>query len=71
MSKSHELKLRVEAKAQKIKAEIAQMRADAEGSKNETIEKMEAKLAHLNEVVKDGWENLTEDASAKINEWLK
>lgn len=71
MSKSHELKLRVEAKVKQIKADIAQLRADAEGSKNETIEKMEAKLAHLNEVMHEGWDNLTEDASAKINEWLK
>jgi hypothetical protein len=71
MNKNKELRLRVEAKVQHIKAEIADMHASAEGSKNDAIATMETKLAQVNEFIHHGWDSLTEDASTKINEWLK
>jgi predicted nucleic acid-binding Zn-ribbon protein len=68
---SRELKDRVEAKKKQIKADIAKAKADARGEKNDTIEKLQKKLQGIESAVKDGFDDMSEAASKKLNEWLK
>ncbi len=73
-----ELKSRVEAKKKQIHAEIAQAEADVASAKTEVrVQKKEAiasmrqKLEAIEDAVKDGFEDLSEAVSKKLNEWLK
>ncbi len=75
---AEELKARVEAKKKQIKADIAKAEADMAGAKanarsevNENLETLQGKLRDLEHSVKDGFENVTEAVSKKLNEWLK
>lgn len=73
-----ELKSRVEAKKKQIHADIAQAEADVASAKTEVrVQKKEAiasmrqKLEEIEDAVKDGFEDLSEAVSKKLNEWLK
>jgi ABC-type Zn2+ transport system substrate-binding protein/surface adhesin len=67
MSRKAELKSRVEAGMQQLKADLAKAKADAQGKKNDNVEKLEARLAEVSQTMKDGWENVSEDVAAKLN----
>ncbi len=66
-----ELKARVEAKKKELEQDVAQLKADAHGTKNDQIEKLENQLKELNELIKDGWDNISEATVEKINSWLR
>jgi hypothetical protein len=65
-----ELKYRVEAKKKELEASMAKVKAETAKSSRELKEKIEAKLDSLSEDLKDGWENLSTSAVARINKWL-
>lgn len=71
MSQKNELKHRVEAKKLKLQAKLKELQANASGDSREEIKKLEARLDALSESVKDGWDDLTEKVSSKLNKWLK
>jgi hypothetical protein len=71
MSQKDELKNRVEAKKLSLQAKIKELQADASSESREEMRKLQAKLDTLGESVKDGWDDLTEKVSGKLNEWLK
>lgn len=71
MSQKNELKNRVEAKKLKLQAKVKELRANASSDSREEIKKLEARLDDLSESVKDGWDDLTEKVSGKLNQWLK
>jgi len=70
-SHKEELKERVKAKKTKLQHRLEFIRAQAYDKKNEEAEKIEKSLNDLNENLKDGWDNLTEQAASKLNDWLK
>jgi hypothetical protein len=70
MSQVSELKARVEAKRKKLEADIARAKADAQGAANDRVERMEAKIADVRTMLKDGWEDLGESTARKLNDWL-
>lgn len=65
-----ELKLRVEAKQKLIEARIAELKASSASEANDAIQKLQEKLGSVQGQVQDGWEDLTEGAAAKLNDWL-
>ena len=69
--RTNELKARIEAKKKELEQNVAQLKADAHGAKNDQIEEMEARLKELNQLIKDGWDNISEAAVVKLNAWLK
>ena len=71
MSQKDELKNRVEAKKLKLQAKIKELQADASSASRDEAHKLQAKLDGLSESVKDGWDDLTDAISGKLNEWLK
>ncbi len=71
MSQKEELKNRVEAKKLRLQAKLKELQANASSDSREEIKKLEARLDALSESVKDGWDDLTEKVSSKLNQWLK
>lgn len=68
---NHELRLRVEAKINEIKAQLGNLAADSVGEAQKRKEKLETRLKDAEVQVKGGWEKLTANASKKLNDWLK
>jgi hypothetical protein len=71
MSQKDELKNRVEAKKLRLQAKIKELQADASSTSRDEVNKLQTKLDGLSESVKDGWDDLTDAISGKLNEWLK
>lgn len=71
MSQKEELRHRVEARKLEFESRVAKARADAAGTQNEIARKAQAKLDELEKHLKDGWEDLSEEAARKLNEWLQ
>jgi hypothetical protein len=71
MSQKDELKNRVEAKKLKLQAKIKELKADASSASRDEADKLQVKLDGLSESVKDGWDDLTDAISGKLNQWLK
>lgn len=69
--RTNELKLRVEAKKKELDQKLTQLRADATGAKNDEIDRIEGKLSEINNIVKDSWDDISENAVEKINNWLR
>lgn len=70
MTQIQELKSRFEAKKKQLEADLAKARANAQGKSNDAADKIEAKLKELRSSVGSTWENLSEDAARKLNDWL-
>jgi len=68
--RSEELKSRVEAKQAELESQLKQFKADTQGAVNDQVEAVQTKLSELNEMVKDGWERLSEDTVQRLNDWL-
>ena len=71
MSRTTELKLRVEARRKQLEADLAKAKAAAHGKTNDAIEAMEKKLKHLGQTLEVGWDKLTEATAKKLSDWLK
>jgi hypothetical protein len=65
-----ELKDRIESKRHALQARLAELRADARAEARMSERKLERSLGELDEYLKDGWHNLSEGVSAKLNQWL-
>ena len=68
---AEELKARFDAKKKQLEADIAALKADARGGANDKIAATQGRLKEMEESVKDGWDNVTEAISQKLNDWLK
>ena len=66
-----ELKLRVEARINEIKAQLGTLAADTTGDANKRKQQLEARLKEAEAEMKAGWEKITDQAVSKLNEWLK
>lgn len=70
MSRKEELRNRIDARMKQLRADLAAAKADAQGKSNDQVEKIEAKLQEANKVLKNGWENVSEDIAARLNKLL-
>ncbi|MDA9189675.1 hypothetical protein N9O57_01705 [bacterium] len=66
-----ELLLRAEAKIKQLQAKLAEIKVDAQSSKNEEKDKLEKQVLELTETIKQAGENFSESLAKKINDWLK
>ena len=70
IKQQEELKDRVEAKKLSMMAKLKEMSADTRHEAREAGASIKKKLSEVEEYVKDGWENLSDSTSKKLNEWL-
>ncbi len=70
LRKQDELKDRIESKRHELQARLAELRADARAEAIESRRKIERSLEELEGYLKDGWHNLSEGVSSKLNHWL-
>jgi hypothetical protein len=66
-----ELKLRVDAKINELKAQLATLAADGTAEAQKRKEQLKASVKDAQAQIKDGWEKITDQASSKLDEWLK
>ena len=66
-----ELKDRVDAKRHEIEGRIAELKADTRNDAREQLLQLQTKLDDLQNMLKLGWEHVTDNAALRINEWLK
>lgn len=66
-----ELKHRIEAKKKELQSKLETYKADKHADAAENSKKIQTKLDELEMHVKNGWENVSEAAAAKLSEWLK
>lgn len=70
MTSFAELKDRIEAKRHELLARIAELKADSRAETREQVAKMKDRLGELEDHVKDGWDNLSDQVMARLNAWL-
>lgn len=70
LTKSDQLKDRIDVRKFELLAKIAEFKADARDDAAASRDAMKAKLADLEESLKDGWENMTDAVKTKLNKWL-
>lgn len=70
MSEQRELRLRVEAEKKELEARLARLKVEGTAAANDAAESIEKELKELQTYVRDGWDNLTETAAAKLNKWI-
>lgn len=64
------LKDKVQAKQKALEARLAELKADTHEAATQERQKIDQHLSELQTSIKDGWDNLSERASAKLNTWL-
>lgn len=69
-TQSNELKARVKAKKKAMEAELAQLEVDARSEKNTRVAELKTKLKELETTLEKGWDDMSERAAKKLNEWL-
>ena len=69
--KTNELKDRIEAKKHELLARLSELKADTRAEAAEQRDTIARKLDQLEDDLRDGWDNVSEKVSAKLNDWLK
>ncbi len=71
MTRMEELKDRIEAKKHELLAKLSALKADGRAEVKAQHDKLRTKLHELEQHLKGGWDKVTDDVAAKLNEWLK
>lgn len=66
-----ELKHRVEQRKHELKAQLEKFKAGVHGTQNEEINRIESKLSELDSLIEDGWDNISDAVTERLNAWLK
>jgi hypothetical protein len=70
LDKGDELEDRVKARKHELLAKYNELKADTRQEASSKRERVKARLDELEDTLKAGWENLTDAAKAKLNQWL-
>lgn len=70
-SEKEELKHRVEAKRKRLEAKLEEVQADAQSEYREQEARIKDRLFELQEILSKGWDDVTEEVSGRLNDWLK
>lgn len=65
-----ELKDRINVRKHELLARLAELKADVRHEAVETRETISERLHELEEMLEDGWDNLSDAAAAKLDRWL-
>jgi phage-related protein len=69
-SHKEELKHRIEAKRKELEAKLQSLQADAHGDAAEKKKQIQQRLSELDQTLRQGWDDLSEDVARRLNEWL-
>lgn len=70
MTEKKELRQRVDAEKKELQARLAQLKVKGTAAANDQAEKIEGELQDLENSLREGWDNLSEKAARKLNDWL-
>jgi hypothetical protein len=70
ISKQEELKDRIKAKQRELEARFNELKADGRSEARDERDRVRSRLDELQETIKDGWDNLSDRVTAKLNDWL-
>jgi F0F1-type ATP synthase membrane subunit b/b' len=70
LDKSDELKDRVEARRHQLLSKFNELKADTRKEASEARSKLKARLDEIEDTLKTGWNNISEAAKTKLNQWL-
>ncbi len=71
MTQKDELKARVKAKRKELEAHLHELEADGRSAANDGAQRVREKLDELSHLLRDGWDDMSESAAAKLNDWLR
>lgn len=69
-SKGDELKDRVKARKHELLSKYNELKADSRKEASSARDRVKARLDELEDTLKAGWDNLSDTATAKLNQWL-
>jgi hypothetical protein len=69
-SKGDELKDRVKARKHELLSKYNELKADSRKEASSARDRVKARLDELEDTLKAGWDNLSDAAKAKLNQWL-
>jgi len=70
LSNTEELKNRIKAKQHELEARFEELKADSRAEARKERDRVQSKLNELQEAIKDGWDNLSDRVSTRLNDWL-
>ncbi|HSK00335.1 MAG TPA: hypothetical protein VK932_03800 [Kofleriaceae bacterium] len=70
LDKGDELKDRVKARKHELQSKYNELKADTRKEASAARDRVKARLDELEETLKTGWDNLSDAAKAKLNQWL-
>ena len=70
LSKSDELRDRIEARKHELLAKYNELKADTRRDAADTRTKVKSRLDELEAHLKNGWDKVTDDVRTKLNTWL-
>lgn len=70
ISRNEELKDRIKARKSELESRYNELKADTRSEARVERDSVKAKLEELQEHLKDGWDRMTDNVSAKLNDWL-
>ncbi len=70
LDKSDELKDRVKARKHELMSKYNELKADTRKEASAARDRVKARLDELEDTLKTGWDNLTDAAKTKLNQWL-
>ena len=68
---TQELKHRAAAKRKELEARLETLKADAAGARGDAMDAVKRKIHQIDEAAREGWENLSDATSRKLNDLLK
>jgi hypothetical protein len=70
MTSKEELKDRVNVRKYELLSQLSELKADARHEAMEARDLISERLYELEQMIKDGWDNLSDAAAQKLNRWL-
>ncbi len=70
LSNTEQLKDRIEARKHELLAKYNELKADSRKDAASARDSVKAKLDELEATLKDGWDNLSDAVSERLNRWL-
>jgi hypothetical protein len=70
LSKSDELRDRIEARKHELLAKLSELKADSRRDAADAHTRVKAKLEELELHLKNGWDKVSDDVRTKLNKWL-
>ena len=70
LNKRDELRDRIEARRHELLSKFHELKADGRAEAAEARTKIKAKLDEIAEDVEAGWDKMTDEIRAKLNQWL-